>query len=164
MPLSLNPLDAPFPFEEALRRLSLQKLLLNQVSASELNQLPAAVRGRSFFSAGVDRVDVLDAAKGLVERLVRPEGAAPGQSMNVPKAREELRKLLARIGYQPEPGKEGTIQDLTSERRLNLILNQNTDALRGYGSLLRVQERWTELAEMTEEFAPPLTVTLPRRA
>lgn len=137
MPLFLN---EPFPFEEAIRRLALQKVLVNTVSASELNQLPAAVRGRSFFAAGLQRADVLSEFKGLVNRLVEPEGAAPGQSMNVPTAREQIRKLLAQIGYQPDPGKAGTIKDFSSDVRINLILNQNADHLRGYGDWLQGQD------------------------
>jgi hypothetical protein len=128
-----------YPFEEAIRRLGLQKLLANSVSASELNQLPAPVRGRSFFSAGVERADVLSTFKSLVGRLVEPEGAAPGASMNVATAREQIREMLGRIGYKPPAGKEGTIQDLSSERRINLVLNQNADHLRGYGDFLQGQ-------------------------
>jgi hypothetical protein len=45
----------------------------------------------------------------------------------------EILKVLDALGYQAEPGKEGTIEDLRSNQRLNLILNTNTAMVRGYG-------------------------------
>ena len=48
-------------------------------------------------------------------------------------ARLKLKELGRAIGYRPEPGKAGTIQDHFSTARLDLILETNVRMAQGYG-------------------------------
>ena len=45
-------------------------------------------------------------------------------------ALREVRAMLRATGYQPEPGTEGTIQDLNSDARQRLILDTNVAMVR----------------------------------
>lgn len=128
-------------FQEALAALARKRLMPVPPTATTalLSALPAAVRDQAFFSATVGNADVLQGAYSRIARILRPEGAAPGASMDAARARVELRQILAATGYAPEPGKEGTLQDLYSERRLNLIVNHNTAAARGRGQWAQTQ-------------------------
>ena len=47
-------------------------------------------------------------------------------------ARQDLSDLLKRLGYQAPEGKEGTLEDLSSEARLNLVIQTGADLPRGY--------------------------------
>ena len=46
-------------------------------------------------------------------------------------ALREVRAMLRATGYRPEPGTEGTIQDLNSDARQRLILDTNVAMVQG---------------------------------
>lgn len=125
----------PVPFAEAIKLLRAKKLLPTNLSTAELAKLDAAIRRQSLFSAKVTNADFLQQALDLVGRIVEPTktGGAPGSYMDVPRMREELKGFLQSIGYSADPGKEGTIEDLSSDQRLNLIAKTNTQMAQGYG-------------------------------
>jgi hypothetical protein len=50
-----------------------------------------------------------------------------------------MKQHLASIGYQPDPTKLGTLQDLSSDRRLNLIISTQTAMAHGYGQHVQTQ-------------------------
>ena len=128
------PLNQPTSAEAALRYIVEQSLLpAEKLGTSELNKLALEVRTKAFFSARVGNLDFLDRAKALVQDYV--DGVTDRAS-----ARTELKKLLEKLNYQPTPGDEGSIKDLRTDRRLNLILDTNTDQARNYGSWQRSQQ------------------------
>jgi hypothetical protein len=48
--------------------------------------------------------------------------------------------VLASLGYQPDPDKRGTLQDLSSDRRINLVLETNAAVAQGEGWWLQGQD------------------------
>ena len=48
-------------------------------------------------------------------------------------ARQDLEAILRSLNYQAPGGKEGTLEDLTSEARLNLTVQTSAHLARGYG-------------------------------
>jgi hypothetical protein len=126
-------LTTPQPFAEAVAALAKRRLLPTTASARELNALPAQIREHATFSAKVSNLRFLDQTQQSLQAMVQPEGRAPGTFENTASARLKLKQILTDIGYTSEEGKAGTIEDLSSNPRLNLIIEQNVASLRGYG-------------------------------
>lgn len=132
----------PTTFAEAVKLLQQKKILPTSLSTNQLAALEASFRRQAFFSAKVTNAEFLQRAADLVERIVEPTttGAAPGSYMDVPRFREELKDFLQSIGYAPDAGKEGSIQDLSSDARLNLIARTNTQMAQGYGQFTQAND------------------------
>ena len=123
----------PIPFQDAIAALAKRGILPLSANSAQISGLPPALLDEAMFSSKVSDARVLQAIFDRVAAILHPEGAAPGQSMDTARAREEIRQLLKSIGYAPEAGKEGSIEDLTSQARLDLVVNQNVAMARGRG-------------------------------
>lgn len=148
-------------FQEVVAQLAAKRLLPVPATAgsSALATLPAAVADQAVMSAKVGNARILQAILDRLRAIADPASAAPGASMDTARAREEIRAALAATGYAPEPGKEGSIEDLYSEQRLNLIIDHNTAAARGRGQFEQAQDpdildEWPcqELVRVEERF------------
>lgn len=133
----------PKPFEEAIASREVRTILPTTANTNQLSQLAPAIRERAMFSARVTNESFLRRANDLITRIVSPETikdpatgqarpAKPGEFMDPATARLELKKQLAASGYQPDPTLRGTLQDLSSDMRLNLIIKTNSDMARNY--------------------------------
>lgn len=121
------------PFSDALRFARDRRLLPNDMSSSELAQLPAEVRQGAVFSAGVIEADVLQLVHERISTMASGLSQAPGALPNKASVRTELKELLQALDYQPEARKEGTISDLRTDARLNLIIDTQLKMAHGYG-------------------------------
>jgi hypothetical protein len=129
-------LDRPLPFLEALDFLRGKDLLPTTLSADEMNAIDRQIREMSFWSAKVTDAGFLREALDLVDAVVNPpqvSGSGPGTGINPPRFRELMRSYLSSIGYSPDPDQQGTIQDLSTDARLNLIVETNTQIAQGFG-------------------------------
>jgi hypothetical protein len=119
------------------------------LSASEVADLALTLESRAFWSARTTQAGYLRGLKTLVERYVQSEGL----DNDLAQLRIEARRLLAMYGYTPETGfpgdakrgipaaTPGTLTDLGSERRLNLIYDTQAKLARGLGLKLRGLDR-----------------------
>lgn len=132
----------PVPFKDAVGLLQKKELMPTTAGSAELKKLSADITRRAAFSAKVTNTGFLQRAYDLVERLVNPTaaGAARGTYMDKATFRLELKNFLQSIGYSADEGKTGTIQDLASDGRLNLIADMNTQLAQGYGQFLQAQD------------------------
>ena len=106
--------------------LILQKALVaSDLDSSQWNQIQAGLRNRAFFSSRIAEVRILDAL-----RLDTAEYAEGNTDLS--KIRMQIREKLQELSYSPEPGKEGTIHDLYSQARLDVIVKTNVAQARGY--------------------------------
>lgn len=106
--------------------LILQKALVgSDLDSSQWNQIQAGLRNRAFFSSRVAEVNILDEMRKKVAEYSRG-------GTDLSKIRMELRQSLTEAGYQPKPGEEGTIHDLFSQARLDVIIKTNVAQARGY--------------------------------
>lgn len=125
---------APIPFKEALDSLRAKSLLPTTGLTADLEKLPAEIRERARFSAGVYHGEILSKYDQLVEMMVAPEqNQSPGAGISDARFREEMRVLLRSIGYEPDPDKRGGMQDLSSRRRLDLMRDMAVAQARNYG-------------------------------
>mgnify|MGYP000606127171 CR=1 FL=1 len=137
-------------------------------SAEQRRTLARSLRRGMVFSARVAKADYLTAIYDEVNRIL--EG---GYESDMPAARLRLRGLLTRLQYTPEtgfpgdaqlgipPAEPGSLQDLRSEERLNLILETQTGIMRG--AVARAQEMqpvvmkmfpWLELVRIEQRRVP----------
>lgn len=106
--------------------LILQKALVgSDLDSSQWNQIQAGLRNRAFFSSRVAEVNILAAMRERVAKYAEGE-------TDLSKIRMEFRDELRRANYQPQPGEEGTIHDLFSQARIDVIVKTNVAQARGY--------------------------------
>ena len=118
------PRNLPSRFVEAEEHHALKEILPNDLSSAELARLDVAVRERSLALARVTNAAFLGRVDSEVGRIVA------GQQTEE-KARRELEAVLKEIGYEPD--KPGSIEDLSSDQRLRLIIRVQAEQSFGYG-------------------------------
>jgi hypothetical protein len=126
-------------FVEAADFARLRKLFPTSLSSEQLSELPVEVRRRSVFSARVEEANVLDVLRTGISRIVAGDYTIPGDYENTATLQDKLLLELQRIEYKAPPGKEGTIQDLSSDQRLNLIVRTQETMAAGYARFQQQQ-------------------------
>lgn len=134
------------PIFDALLSAQRRGLLPTSLDTAGLRELGADLLARSVFSARVANADFLSKLKQVVDAIA-------GGNMDESTARVTLLEALRATGYTPEggfpdappgevpPALRGTLQDLSSHRRLHLIVTTQRDLMRGAGQQLRGHER-----------------------
>ena len=132
----------PRPFTEAISYLRSKGIMPTTLDTAGLDQLEAGIRRYATFSAQVSRAEILDGISSVVAQVVDPTatGGQPGTAVDVPLARTKLLELLQDIGYTPAEGDAGTIKDLSSFRRLDLIVRTNTLMAQGLGQHVQAND------------------------
>ncbi len=124
----------PTPFAEAVEHSAVKVLLPTSLDSAEAAEhLDAEILERARFSSQIVNAEILDELGQGVDELIA------GTSDLVTR-RNILRAKAKALGYQPEPGKEGTIQDFTSIRRLNIALLTPVQMAQGYGQFMQGQD------------------------
>jgi hypothetical protein len=140
-------LDTPTPLTDAVRHLLSKAALPTSLSSSELKQLDSGLRRQSLFSARTLDEYHLDNIRAVVESILNPkteqkesvpdtQHATRNTGMNPATARAALRKGLADHGYLPGPDDKGTLKDLSSDARLNLVIRTNVQLAQGAGQFV----------------------------
>lgn len=150
------------PFADALRYARERRLLPNDMTSAELAQLPVEVRQGAMFSAGVIEADVLQLVQDRISTMASGLSQAPGQLPNKASLRTELKELLVALDYQPEARKEGTIQDLRTDARLNLIIDMQLQMAHGYGQWRQSMSEGARLIFPCAEFKRVAPRRVPR--
>lgn len=100
------------------------------MSSADWDGVDPDIRERSFWTA---REGCYARVQGFRDRC---QGIVDG-NLSEADALREVRAMLRATGYQPEPGTEGTIQDLNSDARQRLILDTNVAMVRERHALPR---------------------------
>lgn len=135
----------------ALDILTALQLLPVKLTAAQWEAIQADVRDRAFFMALVEEATILQAHRDAVRSIM--DGTASKTD-----ARLAIGDYLDAIGYQAPDGKEGTIQDLRTTGRKNLVLETNQAMVAGAaqaeffrGSVAFPAMRLVRVAERTEK-------------
>lgn len=125
---------------DALRAAQKRDALPTTLGTEDLREMGADVLARSVFTARGSNAVFADALKKVIDRLTAGD-IGDGQ------ARTAIYEILDALGYDAEmggfPGEElepalkGTIQDLRSHRRVDLIVRTQRDLMRGAGQQMR---------------------------
>ncbi|HEX7860814.1 MAG TPA: hypothetical protein VF773_10835 [Verrucomicrobiae bacterium] len=141
--------SSPTPLQQAVKFLSEKTPIGSILRSREWEGMPAMLRQRGQFSAGVESVRVLQRIQdSLLESIKnernaqRADGSAPGTyKMNRQKFIADIRQLAIQEGLVPEdPSDDNTLRDFTSEARLDLIYRTQIQQARGYAYWKRGQE------------------------
>jgi hypothetical protein len=140
----------PTPFQEAIRHLVAKNVLPTSLDSAGLRDLDAALRRQSLFSARTTLTGYLEDVKRTVESIVNPVQVARAdktiqgppettvtEGFNPATARAALRNKLRELGYAPGEDDAGTIKDLSSDARLNLVVKTNTELAQGAGHFVQ---------------------------
>ena len=105
----------------------LQKVLVgSNIDSSQWNSIQAGLRDRAFFSSKVAEMNILDAAQKISSEYAKGE-------KDLSKLRMELKDFIEnKAGYAPADSIRGTIKDLTSKARLDVIVKTNVALARGF--------------------------------
>ncbi len=144
--------DKPVTLTDALRFASAKRVLALSpaIGTRDIEEnIPAEIRERAFYSARTPYADYLAETSRNIQRMVQPDvritpdGLVPtvsGDSISPAQVRARMKRQLAALGYQPDPAKRGGLQDLSSDRRVNLIIDTQLKMSRGYGSWRQSQD------------------------
>jgi len=103
----------------------LQKALVgSNLDSRQWNSIQAGLRDRAFFSSQVASARILHAAREMVAERA-------GGDLSASEFRREMRKILGRDGYDADENR-GTIKDLMTKARLDVIQKTNVEQARGF--------------------------------
>lgn len=112
-----------------------KKVMPTWLTTADLREIDASVRSQSFFSAQTMLGDLLEKYKDRIGGILNPvpaEGEATTQ-FSPAYVRQDIKQFLDEIGYEPAPDVAGTLQDLSSDARINLVIKTNTELAQGQG-------------------------------
>jgi hypothetical protein len=130
----------PMPFNEAVKRLGRKSVIGSKLTSSEWADLPVQLRDSAFFSATIENTRFLQRTKdmlgdyltGAVEEITKPDGAVVTALKAGSRAQfvETVRRhaIAEGLGDLVPEGKRGGLQDITSQKRLELIFDIRTQA------------------------------------
>lgn len=158
--------DEPLPWTEALDRLDGLGLLPTHLSSAELREeWGADLRARSLFSARTTKADVLEGYRGQLREML------DGKT-NIATARAKIQDMLDGLGYDPErggfegeevePAERGTLRDLASNERIDLVLRTNVAQVAGFAETQRAMGSEELYWFPAWELIRVATVTTPR--
>lgn len=134
----------------------LQKALVGSgLDTKGWSTVQAGLRDRAFFSSQVTEAKILHAMRQNVAELVAG-GKSPSE------VRRDLRAYLGSIGYAHAAQDAGTIKDLTTKARLDVMMKTNADQAKGYASHLRATTAGAILAFPAYELVRVERRKLPR--
>lgn len=134
------------PFESALKAHDVRAIMPTALDTAGIrSQIGAAVRRKSIISAETMLTDLLDHYKDRVGKIINPvtvtrDGRRVTKGMDFATARLEAKQLLRELGFQPDPEKRGTLKDLSSDQRINLVLKTNVQMMQGAGNFIQGQD------------------------
>jgi hypothetical protein len=143
-------IDDPVTFSEALKVLLAKKLMPTDLDSHGIRELDAALRRQSLFSSKTTLDYLLGGYKDTLASILNPkqetriseDGTTKQVTVgyNSATARAEIKRLLRANNYAPEKGKEGTIQDLSSDARIDLVVKTNREMSQGAGDLIAAND------------------------
>ena len=125
--------STPVDFSEAINARKVKAILPTSLSSEQLAEIEPQILERSLFSARTTSAEYLQSVGDQLDEIL-------SDKTDFATARLELKKRLGELGYAPEAGKEDTIKDLSSDKRLNLVLKTNTNMARGYGQWMQAND------------------------
>ena len=120
-------------YTDAARSRGVKTAVPSPMKSVEWQQVDPAIRERALFSAQVTNAQFLQEFDDQVRSLAQGE-------TDFATARLRMKEYLNSISYTPTAADAGTITDLSSDKRLDLILKTNTEQAQGYGWFAQGQD------------------------
>jgi hypothetical protein len=134
----------PILFREAIEKLDVKTIVAAGLDSAQWARVPAALRERAYFSSRVESAHFLQKTKdwlgdflsGAREKVTRPDGTETTALKMGSRADfvKEAQDFAIENNMGPlDPEDEGTIKDIRTERRLELIYDVQTQSAERYG-------------------------------
>ncbi len=130
----------PLPFREAVEKIGDKTPIGGDLTSGEWSDVPAALRERAFFSSRVESIRFLQRGRDAIadwlqsSREELPKGKTALAVGSRAQFVEMMREMAMREGMGPlDPKDAGGLKDITSERRLGLIFDVQTQQAGDYG-------------------------------
>lgn len=126
----------PIPFEEALDKIGRRTPIGSTFSSSEWADVPVELRELAFFSSRVESVRVLQRARDGITDFLKENREDLGNGVSALKVGsrsqfvDQMQEFLTREGVERSTG---GLTDITSEKRLGLVFDTQTQQLQDYG-------------------------------
>ncbi len=125
---------------EAMKQWRSREVFETDLSSAELRGFASEIRNRAIFSARTTNAEYLKDVAAQVDEVLSGK-------INMATARWHLMKKLKELGYDPKtgfpedlgavpPAERDSLQDLSSARRIDLLLETNVRMAQGYGQTL----------------------------
>lgn len=114
------------PLKAAVDKYRSRAALPTGLRTADLGKLPAAIRDRSFFSAGVEHSRTLQKLRSLIDEALSPVEGRPLMTRQA-----FIREMRRALGVEGA-GDSNDLADLGSFRRLGLIYDMNVAEARAY--------------------------------
>jgi hypothetical protein len=146
-------IDKPLPFSEAIKLLQQKKLLPTSLTSDQLRQLNAQFLRMSMFSAQTMNEAVLAKYKEVIGKVLAPvqvqragEAGTVTEGISTPYAQQEIQALWKEFGYKPD-GAPGSIKDLSSFARTQLVVKTNAQLGWGGGAFIQQNSNDTRIQD-----------------
>lgn len=148
---TLELLIKPLKFQEAIKRLGKKKPVARKLSSKQWAAMPTQIRERAYFTSNVESMKFLNRSKKMIkdylagarEMVTTPDGRRVSALKKTSRADfvYEMQKLAKQTGMGNvlPPGEDMSrdmitrTKDITSETRLNLIFDTQTQQAQSYG-------------------------------
>lgn len=149
--------DSPVILTDAIKTMIAKHIMPTALDSAGIRALDAGLRRQAMFSAQTTLDYLLSGYKDKITSILNPQQVLrPGELRSVTEgynpasARVAIKELLRENGYAPNEGEAGTIKDLSSDARIDLIIRTNTELAQGAGSFVQqndpdVVEDWPAL-------------------
>lgn len=136
--------STPVSIDAALKHQHAKAVLPTSLSSREIQeQLSADIRRHSFYSARTMQADYLDDFARMLKNLISGDVVedpdtgelrkrGPAEGFNPSLVRTRAQNFLKEIGYTPDPSEAGSLTDLSSDKRVDLIIDTQTKMAQGY--------------------------------
>ena len=118
--------------ELALNYLKEQQLFPSMRTSKDWERIDAGIKRRAFFAAGVAKAEILDV-------FLKETKLAQTGEKGIAETRRDVRAQLKKLGYRPPVDPRDSkmvreIKDLSSDARIDLIINTNVNQSLSYGT------------------------------
>jgi hypothetical protein len=121
----------PTPLFDAMREITRRRAVPTALDARALAELGEQFWQDSFASAQTMLLEPLEELQRSIAQIVSPEGGDRAA------ARLRVKQVYESLGYSAQPGEERSIKDLSSDARINLVIDHWTKAARGKATTVR---------------------------
>ena len=110
-----------------------KQAIATDLTTREMQELSCQIRERAFWSATVNNAKVVNTMQRACADFAKG-------NLSMSDARLAIQKALDSVGYKPADGTKGSIRDLNTFRRQDLILRTNLEMAQGYARSAEAQE------------------------
>ena len=163
----------PMPFQEAIDKIGSKSVIGSTLNSEQWASVPLALRDTSFFSSTVESIRFLQRGRNAItdflsaskEEVTGPDGKTRIALKTGSRADfvKQLNEFAIKEGMGPlDPKDVGTIKDIRSQSRLELIFDTQTQAAHDYGYWKQGQDPDVLDAFPAQRFIREVKVKKPR--